>query len=375
MTDGTVATPRGTLPRVMHVAPGYWAGDPRLYHLECATLLRAGYTVELVAHARPDERLDPRICLRSLGNYQESTLAWRLSQRMQRDRMAYALARSSKAALYHIHSLEFALWGGWLRRATGCPVIFDCREDFEGYARQRRGVPAFLRPVLARLVRAQLRLAARGCDALIVADVGTGEMLRSHARRLLVLRNFPRLDLFPAPEATDAHAGERSPAFYDIVYHGSIPRYHLEACLAIDAALVKRGYQVRWRLISKAIPESAWFTQTLAARGIQERFRLDGLIPHDQIAQEVVSAKVGLIPLPDLPKFRNNIPRKLFEFMALGMPVVLSDLPPSRPFVGDGVCALLVPPGDYDAYAEAIIRLLDDPELRCKMGAGIAQAA
>ncbi|MGH8056900.1 MAG: glycosyltransferase, partial [Candidatus Entotheonellia bacterium] len=143
----------------------------------------------------------------------------------------------------------------------------------------------------------------------------------------------------------------------------------LEACLGIDAALVKRGYQVRWRLISKAIPESAWFTQTLAARGIQERFRLDGLIPHDQIAQEVVSAKVGLIPLPDLPKFRNNIPRKLFEFMALGMPVVLSDLAPSRPFVGDGVCALLVLPGDYDAYAEAIIRLLDDPELRCKMGA------
>jgi len=51
------------------------------------------------------------------------------------------------------------------------------------------------------------------------------------------------------------------------------------------------------------------------------------------------------------------------------MPIVLSDLPPSRPFVGDGACAVMVPPDDPGAYAAAIMRLLDDPELRRTMGA------
>ena len=70
----------------------------------------------------------------------------------------------------------------------------------------------------------------------------------------------------------------------------------------------------------------------------------------------------------DLRRFQTNIPQKLFDFMALGMPAVLSDLPPSRPFVGDGVRALMVPPDDYSAYADAIVRLLNDPELCWKMG-------
>lgn len=92
-------------------------------------------------------------------------------------------------------------------------------------------------------------------------------------------------------------------------------------------------------------------------------------IPHDQVAARVRQGQIGFIPLPDLPKFQHNIPTKLFEFMALEMPVILSDLPPSRPFVGDGRCAFMVPANDSEAYAEAIIHLLDHPELRRTMGA------
>lgn len=54
--------------------------------------------------------------------------------------------------------------------------------------------------------------------------------------------------------------------------------------------------------------------------------------------------------------------------MALGMPTVLSDLAPSRPFVGDGKCAIMVPPSDYNAYADAIEKLLNDFVLVEQMG-------
>src|SRR5262245_40371541 len=347
-------------PLVMHLAPGYRAVDPRLYYLQCDALIKAGCTVELVAHPSGPFELDSRVRFHSLGEHR-STLAWRLVDRFQRVRKAFEKALRSKAVLFHYHGLEFSLWGRKLRSVSGRPVIFDCREDYEGYARQRRGVPEMLRPFLARLIRAQLRLAARSADATVVADQRTGDLLRPYARRLVVLHNFPRVDLFDhsGPAVADSR--------YDIVLHGSLPRYHLEACLSIDAALVERGYRPRWLLIGK-IPELNWLTQELTRRGIRERFHLRDFIPHLEVASELSKAKVGIIPLPDLPKFHKNIPQKLFEFMALGIPVVLSDLPPSRPFVGDGSSAIMVAPNDHGAYADALIRLLKSPRLREQMG-------
>jgi glycosyltransferase involved in cell wall biosynthesis len=347
-------------PVVMHLAPGYRAVDPRLYYLECDALVKAGCTIELVAHASGPVDVNPRVTLHSLGEHR-SMLAWRLVDRFQRDRKAYEMARRSQAALFHYHGLEFTFWGRRLRRVSRRPVIFDCREDYEGYARQRRGIPEMLRPFLARLVRAQLRFAARNADATVVADQGTADLLSPYARRLVVLHNFPRVELF--------ENGQPAPADkpYDIVLHGSLPKYHLEVCLAIDAALVERGHSAHWLLIGK-IPEMNWLTLELARRGITERFHLKDFIPHREVASELNKAKTGIIPLPNLPKFQNNIPQKLFEFMALGIPVVLSDLPPSRPFVGDGRSAIMVPPEDYGAYADALIRLLRNPRLRDEMG-------
>lgn len=347
---------------VVHLAPGFQADHVRIYHRECLSLVQACYPLALVAHSPVGHTLDPRITFYSLGDVGKFTLAWRLLRRVQRCWRTYTFARRQRASLYQYYAPEFILWAKRLRRLSTCPIVFDCMEDYEGYALHRRGIPHVLRKPLAAFVRRQLRLAAQSCDAMVTADEGTARLLRPHARRVVVLHNFPPLSLFPASLANSAEK------IYDIVYHGSLPRYHLDACLAIDAALVQRGHRVRWRLIGH-IPEYAWFTRELVSRGIHERFCLGGYIPHDQVAQEVSKARIGIIPLPQLPKFLHNIPQKLFEFMALQMPVVLSDLPPCRPFVGDGACAMLVPPDNYDAYAEAIITLLKDTTLCQQMGA------
>jgi glycosyltransferase involved in cell wall biosynthesis len=70
-----------------------------------------------------------------------------------------------------------------------------------------------------------------------------------------------------------------------------------------------------------------------------------------------------------LPSLREGLGVVLLEAMAAGLPVVASDLPGVREAVEHERSALLVPPGDATALAEAIRRLMGDADLRARLGA------
>lgn len=84
----------------------------------------------------------------------------------------------------------------------------------------------------------------------------------------------------------------------------------------------------------------------------------------DDVAAEM--AKAHIIALPS---YGEGLPRVLLEAAASGRPVVASDIPGCRTIVRDGETGLLVPPGDSVALANALQLLIDDKELRLRMGA------
>jgi len=63
-----------------------------------------------------------------------------------------------------------------------------------------------------------------------------------------------------------------------------------------------------------------------------------------------------------------GLPLTLMEAMAFGKPVVASDAGGSRDIVIPEVTGLLVPPGDAEALSAAVLRLINNPELRLSMG-------
>jgi glycosyltransferase involved in cell wall biosynthesis len=67
------------------------------------------------------------------------------------------------------------------------------------------------------------------------------------------------------------------------------------------------------------------------------------------------------------PSLFEGLGGALIEAMALGTPIVASDLPAVREVTGDGAVALLVPPGDPAALASALMRLLEDPILASEL--------
>jgi len=69
-----------------------------------------------------------------------------------------------------------------------------------------------------------------------------------------------------------------------------------------------------------------------------------------------------------LPSYREGTPVTVLEAMAMGLPVVATDVPGCREAVVHGETGFLVPPRDVEQLTWAIQRLVEDPELRQRMG-------
>jgi len=93
---------------------------------------------------------------------------------------------------------------------------------------------------------------------------------------------------------------------------------------------------------------------------------LTGFIPDKELLENLAAADICVDPDPASPL--NNVSTwiKIMEFMAYGKPIVSFDLKETRFSAQDA--ALFVPPNDELAFARAIAVLMDDPELRQKLG-------
>lgn len=92
-----------------------------------------------------------------------------------------------------------------------------------------------------------------------------------------------------------------------------------------------------------------------AARGVADRVLFMGY-------RRDVPRLLSRFTVSVLPSLSEGLSNTLLESMAAGVPVVATEVGGSPEVVEDGVNGLLVPPGDGDALAAAIGRLLADPE-------------
>ena len=103
-------------------------------------------------------------------------------------------------------------------------------------------------------------------------------------------------------------------------------------------------------------------------------FLYAGQVAPDRVPLYLSAFDVCAMPFPWTTHFAYYAsPIKLFEYMASGRALVASDLPSIAEVVADGESALLTPPSDVEALADAIRRLRDDPALRQRLAAN-AQA-
>lgn len=108
-------------------------------------------------------------------------------------------------------------------------------------------------------------------------------------------------------------------------------------------------------------PERGDLQGQIARAGLQARITLPGWT--DRVAGFLSAADIFV-----LPSFQEDFPLAVLDAMASGIPIVASAIDGPKDFLMDGKTALLVPPNDSRALADALARLINDDSLRETLG-------
>ena len=135
----------------------------------------------------------------------------------------------------------------------------------------------------------------------------------------------------------------------------------------IDSAQLLEGEPKLLVLIVGEGPLRGAIASRIIAKHLEERIRLVGSIPHEDVPTILASADVCVAPFSSK---RNELigisPIKLFEYLAAGRPIVASDVAGVREIVEDA--GVLVAPDSAPLLASAIKQLIDDPARMANLG-------
>lgn len=126
--------------------------------------------------------------------------------------------------------------------------------------------------------------------------------------------------------------------------------------------LTRKGYRVRLRLVGDG-PDRDSLEARVVELGIEACVSFDGWRNQDAVRALYAEADVFV-----LPSFAEGVPVVLMEAMAMEIPCVATWVAGIPELITDGLHGLLVAPSDEEGLEQAILRLLDDPGLRRRLG-------
>jgi glycosyltransferase involved in cell wall biosynthesis len=252
------------------------------------------------------------------------------------------------------------------------PLVYHCHDFVD---RQR---PLHLG---GRFLRAFEQCLARTADLVIVPDAERGAVI---ARTLhlkqppLIVANAPLTRPATTADTLQTSLSLQGVTFERIVFRqGRIGPGH-----AIEATLrsIPNWASKKWGFVIMGVGEPVYLEQLSAMAqmlGVSRQFVILPPVGYDQVAKFTAGANVGHAlyePLHINNVYITTASCKTMEYMAAGLPLLVSDTPASRALVKQYGCGITADHSQPESIATAINYLLGNPVLAQQMGAAAAQA-
>lgn len=333
---------------ICHITTVHGPFDSRIFQKECRSAAKLGFDVFEVAPHHKNEIVDGVQVIgikKYKGRFRRIFLGpW----------SAFRKALSTKAKVCHFHDPEL-MPIGILLALFGRKVIYDTHEVFPAQVMGKD----WLGPRWVRKLIAIFSAGLEKFSALFFSNVigAIEEGANRFGKKGIVIKNVPVLDL--VKKAEPKKLPKEKPV---VIFSGGIFRmkgiYHL-----IEAFEYLEGEAELW-LLGKW--ESDKFRKECEQLKGYSQTKYLGLVHPDEVFSYMKSADIGASTFLPVPNYLQNFPIKAFEYLACGLPIIMSNFPYYMKHFTEG--AVFADPEDPRALADQVRKLLADADLRKAMG-------
>jgi glycosyltransferase involved in cell wall biosynthesis len=372
-------------PRLCMVVHSHYPSDPRVRR-EAEAMLAEGWDVDV-------------ICVPDGGEPEAESVngvrAWRMPVRRNRFgsqasylmeygrfflAAAWRLLREHLRRPYHVvqvHNMpDFLVFAALGPRLLGARVVLDVHDLVPEFYALRYGLPLDHR--LVRLMRLVQRASVRFADHVLTAGEPFRRQLCANggtAERITSIMNSPDPVLFSAPPERvnghgaahpNGHEHRRAGEPFVLSYHGTLSEYN-DLTVVLRALALLRDELPDLRLHVYGRGRALPGLQALAAElDLGDRAQFFGFRALDEMPAAIAGATLGIVPQRRSAFTSLNYPTKAFEYIALGIPVLMAWTPALDELFGH-VNGVFFETNDPAGLAERLRALYHRPELRRQM--------
>ena len=267
--------------------------------------------------------------------------------------------------LVHVHGARAALWGRLAACGLGRPrIVFGVHGlSIVHYTGLKRRLLVGLERVLRSITDVTV------CDSNVERDDVLKWKIASSAKTRVIWNGIDLDRLYSPPrDRVTARAklqlADNMPTLVTVCRLNK-PR-DFETLLAGMAQITQQRPETRLLIVGDG-PLRPQVEALIAQYGLNQQVRLLGLVR--DVGEVLTAADIALL----ITAGWEGLPLSALEAMALGRPLIISDVGGNREAVLDGQTGRVIPPRDVAALVETALMLINDPLQACALGAAGAQ--
>ncbi len=340
---------------VCHITSVHPPFDVRIFHKEAKSLARAGYDVTLIAQHEKDEVVDG---IRIINLQRPRNRMERMTKTVW---SAFRKALKIDADLYHFHDPEL-LPIAKLLTLIGKRVVYDMHENVPKQIKKKGWINPSLRKYVAKLVCFTERFLMLDVPVIFAETSYHKDYL--WVKKYTTVLNMPLINQLYSLKSDAQKTVGASVGYIGGVSEARGSLTTIEALRILN----DRGVEPRFECIGPA--DKPHEEQLLK---LCEEYKLHNVVFHGRIpAYEgwpiIAQCDIGLTVLHPIPNYIESYPTKLFEYMAMGLPVIASNFPLYQEIVEGAECGICIDPLNPEELAGAIQFIVKHPAEAKQMG-------
>ena len=275
-----------------------------------------------------------------------------------------ARAMTRRYHLVHVHNMpDFLVLSALVPKALGAKVILDLHDPMPELMMTIFGLGAESPSV--RVLRSLEKWSIRFADLVVTVNLTFQRLFESRScppGKIRVVMNTPDERIFPFRPADPDAVDRRDPARpFVVMYHGSLlERNGVDIAVEAVTQVRESGLDVELRIYGAATPFVQQVMESVRRRGMDDCVRYLGGKRLEEIVEAVSECDLGVVPNRKSIFTELNTPTRIFEYLALGKPVIA---PRSAGVVDyfDDDSLIFFDLGDADDLARKIRDVMADP--------------